>query len=168
MKTNKKTRFGFSLIELIIYFALLSSVMLILTQILTSIIQARLVSEASSSIEQNAEYIMNRFEYDISRANTIIIPASYGVSTSSLQLTINGVTYSYSLNGGVLQISNNLGTDNLSDVLATVSNLQFTKIGVTIGTAKYDSIRVNFRLTSVATPSSGKEVKDYQITVAPR
>jgi prepilin-type N-terminal cleavage/methylation domain-containing protein len=160
---------GFSLIELLIYMAILSSMLVVLTQIFTSIIQARLESEATSGVQQNANYILNRFIYDISRATSIDIPASYGgTPSSSLQITINGVIYAYSLNGGSLQISNNLGTDDLNSNEVTVSNLEFTKIGSTISGVKNDSVKVNFRLASVATKTSGKEIKDYQITVAPR
>ncbi len=53
MKNIKKS--GTSLIELVLYMGLLSILMIILTQTFGSIMQARLDSEATSSVQQNAK-----------------------------------------------------------------------------------------------------------------
>ncbi len=163
---NKHTyrKIGFTLIELIIYIGLLSTLLIVLTQTFTSIIQARLDSEATSNVDQDANYILNRLIYDVSRSSKITSPSSYGSASTTALVTINGIGTTYSLNNGVLQLTNNLGTFRLNSINTLISNLQFTKIGIN----DLDTLKVSFRVTSIAVRASGNDIKDYEITVAPR
>ena len=162
---KQSTKKGFSLIEIIIYIGLLSILLVVLTQTFTSIISSKLDSQATSNVIQDANFILNRFIYDISRSSAIVTPATYGTPAStSLVITVNGSNYTYNLSGGNLQLTNSLGTEVLNSYGTTVSNLQFTKIG----NNGVNSVKINFRLTSKDVKSSGNEVKNYQITVAPR
>jgi prepilin-type N-terminal cleavage/methylation domain-containing protein len=165
---NKK---GFSLIELIIYMGLLSMLLVILSQVFTSIIQSRLDSESTASIDQDANYLLSRFTYDISRAQGISEPQDYASNhnpSTALTIAVGSDSYRYSVNAGNLQLTNALGTDILNSYNSTISNLLFTRIGNGASPSNYDSIKINFTITSKVTRSSGKEARNYEITVAPK
>lgn len=162
---------GFSLIELIIYMGLLSMLLVILSQVFTSIIQSRLDSESTASIDQDANYLLSRFTYDISRAQGISEPQDYASNhnpSTALTITVGSDSYRYIVNAGNLQLTNALGTDILNSYNSTISNLLFTRIGNGASPSVYDSIKINFTITSKVTRSSGKEARNYEITVAPK
>jgi type II secretory pathway pseudopilin PulG len=163
----KKLKRGTTLIELVIYMGLLSILLLILTQTFTTIIQTRLDTESTSSVQQDGNYLISRFMYDISRAQAISTPSTFGTG-SSLVINIGGTNYTYTLSNGKLQLTNSNGTNDLNSYDTTVSNLQFTRIGNGITPQTSDTIKVNFTLTSIVTRSSGKETQNFEITVAPR
>jgi type II secretory pathway pseudopilin PulG len=165
---KKQFKKGFSLLELVIYMGLLSILIVVLTQIFTSIIQVRLDSQSSSSIEQDANFIISRFMYDIGRAETIVTPATLGVAGDTVQFTVGGVTNTYSLVEGNLQITNNNGTDNLNSLYTTISNLQFNRIGNGTTPLNSDTIKMTFTVTTVVKQTSGNASKSYEIAVAPR
>jgi type II secretory pathway pseudopilin PulG len=159
----KHSKKGFSLIELVIYLGLVSVLLLVLTETFSLIIQARLDAQSTSSVEENANYILAKLSYDFNRASAINSPSSYGVATSSAQFVIGGVNYTYSLNNGTLQLVNDSGTNTLNSITTTISNLQFIKIG----TNNINTYKINFTVTSLAQSTSGKkEVKDYEVVLA--
>lgn len=162
-KNSKKS--GFTLIEMVIYMGLLSVMLVVLTQTFTSIIQARLESQTTSNVVQDANFIINRFMYDISRATAVSAPSTYGTPTNNLAITVGGNSFQYAVSNGKLELTTNLGTDALNSLETTISNLQFNKIG----SNNVDTVQITFTLASVALKSSGeREERDYQFTVAPR
>src|SRR3990167_8822134 len=94
---------GFTLIEIIIYMALLSIFLLTLTDIFVSILDVQLESDATSAVEQDGRFLLSRLAYDINRANAITIPGAIGSSSNSLEMTIAADTYTYTLSGSDLQ-----------------------------------------------------------------
>src|SRR3989344_5780243 len=101
---------GFTLIEIIIYMALLAIFLLTLTDIFVSILDVQLESDATSAVEQDGRYILSRMAYDISRASDINIPPQIGQTRSNLIMTIGVESYEYAENGGYLQLINDSGT----------------------------------------------------------
>lgn len=152
---------GFTIVEMVLYVSLLSILLLIFTEVLGTIVDVRLESEATSSVEQDSRFILARMAHDIRRASAILIPASLGNETSSLQLTIDGINYTYGQSGANLTLSNHNGTQQLSSVGTTVSNLRFQRIGNALGK---DTVRMNFTLESVAVRKSGTERRSFQTT----
>lgn len=164
MRDSKKTK-GFTLIELMIYIAIFSVLIVVLSELFSAILNVKKESEANTAVQQDVSYLMTRFMYDISRASSVTVPSTLGETGSSLQIVIDGINYSYALSGGQLTLTNNNGTDSLSSSETTVSNLSFTRLGS--GSTK-DSIRFSFTVTSNVVQSSGQESKTVLTTVGLR
>lgn len=160
-------RSGFTLVELLIYIGIMSILFTILAQIFSSIIDVQLESEANSAVQQEGRFILSRFTYDIHRANTIVTPGALGGQSNSLQLTINGVNYTYALVSGNLQLTNALGTNNLNGPDISVSNLSFTRLGNSVANAK-NTIQISYTVTSKVVRPKGPETKDFQTTIGIR
>ena len=165
----KKSGAGFTLIEIIIYMALLSIFLLTLTDIFTSILDVQLESDATSAVEQDGRYILARMAYDIPRATDISTPPQIGQTRSNLIMTIAGVTtYEYAENGGNLQLINDLGTNNLNSSESTLSNLSFQRIANSAVPGTKDTIKIQFTITSKTTRTGGPETKIFQTTIGRR
>src|SRR4051812_24567410 len=100
---------AFTLVELLIYSALMTIFMLVLTDIFTTTLRLQTETEASSSAEEDGRFILLRFIHDINAASAITTPATLGATSSTLAITVNSVAFMYRLNSGKLQISKNGG-----------------------------------------------------------
>lgn len=156
---------GFTIVELLIYMGLLSIFLLVLTDIFTSILEVRTESEAVSSVEQDGRFLLARFSYDINRASSITTPLAVGDISNNLVMVIAGVSYSYNLNSGNLQITNNLGTDNLNSSESNITNLSFQKLGNTGGK---ETIKMQFTVNSNTQRNKGYENRTFQTTIGRR
>jgi len=152
---------GFTLIELIIYMALLSGFLIILTSVFGAILDTRLSTLAVSSVEQDGRFILARFAYDINRASSISVP-----SPSSLVLTINGQTYTYSVVSSNLQLVAPQGTDRLSGSGSTVSSLTIQRVGNLGGNE--ETFQIQFTLNSVVQNRGANEIRAFQTTIGRR
>jgi len=164
----RRRRTGFTLIEIIIYMALLGIFLLTLTDIFTSILDVQLESDATSAVEQDGRYILSRIAYDIPRSSDINIPPQIGQTRSNLRMTIGPETYEYSENGGNLQLINDLGTNNLNGSETTISNPSFQRIANSAVSGTKDTIKIQFTITSKTTRTGGPETKIFQTTIGRR
>src|SRR3989344_7373669 len=133
---------GFTLIEIILYMALLSIFLLTLTDIFVSILDVQLESDATSAVEQDGRYILSRIAYDIPRASDITTPGAIGQTRSNLRMTIGPETYEYTESGGNLQLINDLGTNNLNGSETAISNPSFQRIANTAVPDTKDTIKI--------------------------
>src|SRR5262245_9083830 len=104
MKIKHKNKAGFTLIELLVTMTLFSLIVVVLTDVLSTTLGVKLESEASSGVSSDANYIQARFMYDIPRSSTVTAP-SLGSTATTLQVTIDGISNSYSLSSGNLIIT---------------------------------------------------------------
>lgn len=151
--------------EMIIYMGLLAILLAVLTSIFLSTLDAQLESQTTSSVEEDGRFILTRLIYDISRAQSIATPVNVGNSGNTLQLSIDGINYSYSAESGNLQINKNGIIDQLNGSDTTVSNLTFQRLGNTGGK---NSIKIGFTIVSKAQKTQGPETKNFQSTVTLR
>ncbi len=156
---------AFTLVELLVYMALLAIFIIVLTDILVSILDVRTESEATGAAEQDGRFIIARLSHDINQASTINIPTPTGSSGATLEIVIDGDNHTYTLSGNNLQLTNSLGTNNLNSSETGVVSLNFQRIGNAL--AK-DTIRIDLTIESVTTRPSGPEVRTYQTTVGLR
>jgi len=157
---------GFTLVELLIYMGMLSIILVVLSQIFGSILDAQLESQSTSAVHRDGRFILSKLTYDVHRASSIVLPASLGASSTSLQLDISGIN-TYSLNNGNLELTDSLETNNLNSADTTVSNLTFTRIGNTVANAK-NTVRITYTITSKIVRPKGMETKDFQTTIGIR
>ena len=163
-KKHLKTS-GFTLVELIVYFGIFSFLLLILTNIFSSSIASQLESESLSSVEQDGRFILLRLARDIQSASSIALPASTGSSAPSLQLIINGETFTYSLSNGNLILTNNYGSNQLNNFNTTISNINFSRIGNINGK---NTIKTTLTITSKAVLNGTSESKLLETTTGTR
>ena len=158
---------GFTLVELLIYMGLLSIILVVLSQIFGSILDAQLESQASSSVHRDGRFILSKLSHDIHKAQSIVDPAAIGEQSIDLQLTIDGINYIYSLDNGNLEVSDGVEANNLNSGDTTVSDLSFTRIGNSVANAK-NTVRITYTITSKIVRPKGMETKDFQTTIGIR
>lgn len=156
---------GFTLVEMLVYMGILSVMLVILMQIFFSLLDATLDSQATSTLEQDSRYILTRLTYDIQKAQSVTTPSPLGQSSTSLQIVVDGINYSYTLLNGNLQLTNNDGTNVLNGFDSTVSNPVFTVRGNVNGKP---SVSIQFTLQSKTLRSTMNATKIVQTTVALR
>jgi len=158
---------GFTLVELLIYMGILSILLVVLSQIFGSVLDAQLESESTSAVHRDGRFILSKLSYDIHKAQSIVTPAAIGNQSTSLQLTIEGINYTYTVSSGNLEITSGLETNNLNSGDTTVSNLTFTRIGNSVANAK-NTVRITYTITSKIVRPKGMETKDFQTTIGIR
>lgn len=156
---------GFTLVELLIFFGLTSIFLTVLTDLFVAIFDVKRESEATSAVDQDGRFIIERLIYDVSRSSVITTPATFGGTASSLVMTIGGSAYTYGLSGSTLNLTNNSGVMRVNSSQTTVSNLAFVRIGDEVGN---ETIRASFTLSSVLARNSGSEVRNFQTTIGRR
>lgn len=164
---TKITKFkkGFTLVEIILYMALLSIFLITLVDILVSLLDVQVESQATSAVDIDSRYLVDRFGYDAQRASAITMPVNAGDISNNLILTIGGVNYTYSLSGGNLVLGDSISINNLNSSQTKVTSATFQKIKN--GSGK-DTVKIDFVLESEATRNSGKEVRTIETVVATR
>jgi type II secretory pathway pseudopilin PulG len=157
---------GMTLIELVIYIGLLILLLSVLSSIFSAIVDVQLNSNSTSSVDQDGTYILAKFNHDVASSSAMLVPATPGSQSATLQLTVNSINYSYSINtNNNLQILN--GSTSQTDVLnsynTSVSGLSFTRIG---NGGNSDTVEVSFTVKSKIEERSGKyESKSFQTTL---
>lgn len=152
---------GFTLVETLLYLALFSFFLLVVTEIFLSTLEAQTRANTNSIIEQDGQFIINRFAYDLKRANTVLIPANPGDNSNLLQLEINGEVFVYQLNNNQLELTNNLGTQQLNQSQTEITNLNFSRLGNFDGK---NMIVIDFRVDS----QSNRQFEDFQTAIGTR
>src|SRR5688572_25450258 len=88
---------GFSLMELVISMGILMVLIGILTTLFGQILDVQLESKSVSSVDQNGRFIMARLTHDLQSATEIVTPEDPGDATDTLQITVGGIDYIYTL-----------------------------------------------------------------------
>ena len=165
-----KIKSGFTFIEFLVYIGILTIILTIFINMFSTIADFRLEAEATSNVQQDGNYLLNKFIYDISHAQSINIPSysSLGFPTDTLQLTIDGINYTYGVDASKHLIrSGNDGDNQLNGYDTTISNLRFTRFGQE-DKYIYDILKVSFTVNSVAKKTSGYETQLFETTVGLR
>lgn len=159
---------GVTIVELMLYMAILSVLLTILTSVFVSALDVQSESTATSSVEQDGNYILARLAYDVHKAQSINIPASYGLpSSNSFQIVINGVSYTYSIDvNNNLVLTDDLGTNNLNNYDSKVSNFSVQRLGNPGGIE--DTLKISFTVTSKVQRASGYEMKNFATNLSLR
>jgi type II secretory pathway pseudopilin PulG len=163
-KLKARNQRGATIVELLLYMGILAMFLTILTQTFSASVNAQLESQNTSSVEQDGRYIMLRFIYDITRATSITTPAAPGNQGNTLQLTIGGTTYIYSLSGTNLQINDGSVTQ-LNSPDTSISALTFKRLGKVGGR---NSITVSYTVTGNTIQNGGPQIKTFSTTVSLR
>lgn len=146
---NNKNIIGTTLIEILIYVGLLTTVLAVVTNFLYQVANFRLIHQQDSLLFQNSQIIMDKLEKDIEDANQIITPSDDNFN-SSLVLENDAGQITYAINDGYLTKNSIKLTDNQVEVYLK-DLMGFRKIGQTI------QIRLGIRSKIRAFGQSRKE-----------
>lgn len=102
MKKNVSYKKGISLLELLIYIALLSGLMVIIADSFLSLSRGRGQAEARSEVQGAVRFAAERIRQDIKAASAVSVPA-LGTPGSTLQMTVGGTTILYDTLAGQLR-----------------------------------------------------------------
>lgn len=156
---------GVTLVELLLVMGLLSIFMVMLSGILAASLDVQSQSQSYATVNHDSRFMLARLEYDLNHASAVTMPVTYNASSSSLGIVIGGVTYTYSLNGTNVQLSDGTNTDVLNGGDTTVSGLSFIKYGNAGGKPL---VKVNFTLTSKIPHDDVYDTQTYITTVGLR
>ncbi|MBI4281503.1 hypothetical protein HY625_01640 [Candidatus Uhrbacteria bacterium] len=140
---------GFSLLELIIYIGITIMIVATLAEMTVVMLRVRERNIVRQEVEQNLRFVMSRLETALTQATAIV-----GTPGSTLELTIGGVSTTFSLVSGVLKIDEGggAGAIALTTDKVTVSALgggnMFTKVS-NPSPAK-DSVQIKIKIDYVA------------------
>ena len=160
---------GTSLIEVILYIALFSIIIIVIVDLLITSGSLKTESESQSGIQTDAALITSRLNYEIRNADTITIPTAIGQTTANLSLTTSSEIHTFSLSGNNLIYQKTVGlvttSANLNTNLTNVSSLSFQALGSVGGKI---SIKINFTLTEGKATQQGNQTKNYEIIATSR
>lgn len=145
MIPNQSTRPGFSLLEMILFFGIVSIIIGTVISISISTEEARIRQKAMSEVEQRGTQIVETMTKSIRRSEQVLMPALNTTgSMLALQMTVNGefpTMFAKTQTGNLLLIQKTTVSQLLSPRV-TVSNLQFRNVNGT-------NVVVSFDLTTV-------------------
>lgn len=131
MHTIKKNQRGFSLLELLIYIAILSGFLLVIINLFFSVSTSSVRGEVSSEVRQNLRFASQQVTDEVRKATAIDFVS---VSGDNLRLIIDGAPTEFKIVGGILEKTRGMTTENITTNNVTVSTADpvFTQIGNTI------------------------------------
>jgi len=165
MTTKKSRQHAFTLVELLLYIGIASSILFASTFFLGMLLESGVKNETVAEVEQQGLEIMELLTQTIRNADVIVAPAE-GASTASLSLN----TYTAGLNptvfdlsGGAIHIQEGSGSPvTLTNSRVTASSLNFQNLSRS-GTPGV--VRISFSLSSV-NPSGRSEYNFSKIFYA--
>jgi hypothetical protein len=162
-KIYQRHKGGATAIELVLYMAIITMFLLVMTQLFVSIFDVQLESEATSPIEQDARFILARMTYDAGRATSVADPAIAGIPQSSLTLTVDGAPVIYASDAGLLTLTTPAGTAALNSYGTTVTAMSFERIGEDAPT-----VRITMTLKATTLRTQGEEERSFTTAIGMR
>ncbi|MBI4692387.1 MAG: prepilin-type N-terminal cleavage/methylation domain-containing protein [Candidatus Terrybacteria bacterium] len=86
---SKLKNSGFSLLELLIYIAILAVVVVMISNIIFSLNKSRAKIEAESELNSNLRFSLLKIVQDIKEASSVSIPGTIGAASSTLQVFVS-------------------------------------------------------------------------------
>jgi Tfp pilus assembly protein PilW len=167
-----KTQKGASLVEILVYFALLSIVLLIATDLMLKSGEFGLEFSSKNNIQADGKFISNRLVNNIHQATNITTPANLGDSDSTLVLMIGNETHTYTLIGTDLQYTKETPppgattkTANINSNLTKINSISFQRLGNTGGK---NMIKITFEIEDVKGKKGNPIIKTFETMVGIR
>lgn len=134
---------GITLVELLIYVALLGTVLTILYQFFAQISLARLNQISQTAIDSNGQRVIFELTQTIKQASIVDQPV---LGTSSNTLSLNGGEITYSLDSNNRLVKNQGGqADFVTDNQVVLENLVFSHLGPA---SDFPTVKITFDLKS--------------------
>jgi len=162
MNLHRKTIKAYTLVEVLIYVGLTSTLMIVIVSLVTFLLQNRVKSQTINEVESQGTILMQQITKMISNARGIDSPAS-GTSANSLTLDVynssNDPTVIF-LNGSELQITEGVQAPiTLTSNKVSLNQVSFTNSGAATTNG---SVKITFTL-SYNNPGNLQEFNYQQI-----
>ena len=119
---------GFTLLELLLYIAILGILMVVISNMFISLSKGSGQSQARNEVDTSIRFATELLRQDIKNASSISVPASGG-SSSTLTLVRNSTTIVYDISAGVLRRQEGVASPvSVTNPNITVSTPTFTRI----------------------------------------
>ena len=155
---------GFSIVELLVYMALMSIFLVVLLDIFTTTLNSKLSSESTSTLNQDSRYILSKLSYDLNNADSVTSPL-LGSMAGSLQIVTGGVTSTYASSSGKLVLTTGGVGMNLNSLDTSIDNISFKNIGNAGGKP---TVQVTYTLKSNIDLPGGNRTQSVNTTVGLR
>jgi len=128
MKKILKKQKGFSLVEMIIYIAILGMIVVSFINFTVTISNAKVKVYVVQEVNANMRVVMNIISQKIREAENVIVPSSGNTSTSlDLNMSAPALDILFDLNGGILYLTESGETPvAITSSEVNVTNLEFT------------------------------------------
>lgn len=165
VKSKNNYNSGVTMVELLIYIGLLTIFLTVLTTLFVSIFKLQLTTQSTSSLTQDARFIIARMGYDIENAKSISTPGALGQTANSLTFKDkNDNSFTYTLDGNNNLTLNGIKINGLD---TSISNITFQRIGSqppAPATPPPPTIQAKFTINSNVIEESGPRSQDIQTT----
>lgn len=132
---RQKLQSGFTMLELLIYLAIVSVSTGLLAGAFVSISRGQAQAEIRNEVQSNVRFALDKIAQDVRKASAVATPATNGATGAVLDMTVSSVQVSYCVFGGQLRRSSGGACTGSSPVITTpavnVSSISFTRIGNT-------------------------------------
>ncbi len=121
-------RRGFSLLELLIYIAILSGLMVVVSDAFISLSRARGQAQARNEVNASIRFAAERIRQDLKNASVVTTPI-LGIPSATLSASVSGTTVLYDTLGGQLRRTEGAGSPvSVSGTNVFVDIPTFTRI----------------------------------------
>jgi streptogramin lyase/type II secretory pathway pseudopilin PulG len=138
---------GFSIIELLIYTAVFSIVVITFITVFVVIIRIQNSQSASAEVETQSQYVLQQMQYNIEQASLIDMPLDTPSTTLTLRMSSSSTDPTQiTLSGGTLYLQQTASGDPqaLTSGQVIVSNLSFTRHDYNNAN---DSVNISFTIS---------------------
>lgn len=135
---------GFSVLELLIFSAIFTVVMLVFITILISVVGVNARQMASSEVNQQSQFLLQQLKYYIERSSLVEIPQDAPAATLKLRMRSSSEDPTYfTISGGrvYIQKTESGSQDPMTSAAVNISNLSFVKRSNPPG---HDSVNISF------------------------
>lgn len=144
IKKLKIKNYGFSLLEVVLYLAILSTLVFGIGLFVNLVSVARVRNQTMTEVDQQALQIIQNITMAIHNAKSVTAP-TIGQNQDNLIIVDSGNnTNTFALNSGILSVDKGAGFINLNNGLIIVTDLLFKNLS-RAGTP--DIIQINFTVT---------------------
>lgn len=146
-----KLKIGFTLIEVLIYFAIFAVIMLAVSQVFFKLSSSNLKNRSANLFVSDGYMIISKISYDLSQSVTLISPVDENF-VSSLEFDLNGDTVTYQVSADRLERNGVALTNKNVKVDFSSPGYGFRKIG--------NTIQLKFKIESTDKPITGEKQKE--------
>lgn len=156
----KYFKYGITFIEILIYMAMLTTILVLVTDLFYQVANFKQNQQIENSLLQNSSLIFNKISLDIKQASTISQPSGQDFN-SQLILTLNGNQVVYEVSDGVLKRDNIDLTDDQVIINLNPPTFGFRQIN--------NSVQIKMNIKSKAKPFGlSQKEQIYQTTISLR
>lgn len=141
---SRAPRAGFSLLELLIFSAIFTMVILAFITILVAVVRVQARQYAAAEVNQQSQFLLQQIQYHVERSSLVELPQDVATSTLKLRMSATSSDPMYIfLSGGVVYLQRTDGgaQNPLTSNKVIVSDLTFTKRS---NAPSHDSVSVSF------------------------